>query len=1169
MRREALVRLALFATVCVWQTGIAWGQAPPEGKPAASAKKGKTRSVTGTVLDDSGAAVAGATVKVKGSDAAVTTGAEGNFALEAPRAEVTIEVTGPEHVAKDVTLSARQKTVKVSLTRSAPTERTVTGIVKESGTGKPIAGAVVTLKGTQTTATSDEDGLFVLAHVPVGSAELEVASPDHQAFAMAVAEGQATAKLELQPTGGAAPVPTAAPTPAPAGGNRSVRGRITDSSGDVVPGATVQVVGTETLAITDEKGEFELADVPPSDVLLEVTSTGYEPVRLTAGAATNNVAATLKFASSEEIVIIGRTPVLMKTNLANGASTVNDRDLNRVSAQTLDAALTGKVSGANMQSNSGAPGGGTQLRLRGISTINGQSSPLYVIDGVIVSNQATPSGANLVTGAAAGGSASNQDNPVNRIADINPNDIENVEILKGASAAALYGSKAANGVVIITTKRGKTGEGHTSVNVTQRIGVAQVSNTLGSRRFTSADEVEAAFPGQGLAADFNGENFDHEKELTRTPIAYETIASASGGTQNGTYAGSMLVRDEPGVLKGTFAQKQSGKLTVGYNFDDKLQLTVNTNVIHTFSDRGLTNNDNTGTSVYVALSSTPSFINLTRGADGTFPVNPMASSNPLQTVALFQNEEDVWRFIGSANASYKVWSNDVSAVNLNANFGADRFQQINDLFSPNELQFENNDGLPGTSVEATTQNLNYNIGTGASWTLNPASGVLKSALSTGFTYESVDLTSVYIQAQNLNGGLENVDSATVVNTLENHLRTEDQGLFLQEEVSVLDDHLTLLAGLLAERSSLNGDSDKFFLFPKAAATYKLPIAEDLFNPIRVRAAYGEAGNRPNYGQKFTPLSAINTIDGNPGLVVLGNAGDPTIEPERQREIEFGLDVAMEDQKVVLELTGYQRNISNLLLQRQLPTSTGFGTQFENSGKMRNRGIEAALQVIPLPSGLPVDWTTRANLTLNRSKITDLPGGPFNVATVGFGAGLGAFRIEEGKSATEIVNDFDGDGDLDVVGDGEPDFRVGWSNDIKVGDFGVFSLIDWQKGSEIVNLTRLLYDFGQVTDDYVGDGEARLERFNMGDMRPYIEDASFVKLREVSVYYDLPKSVASQMGPLNNMRFSVQGRNLLTFTDYSGLDPEVSNFGNQPIGRNYDVAPYPPSRSFWLSIDAGF
>src|SRR5262249_12813669 len=160
---------------------------------------------------------------------------------------------------------------------------------------------------------------------------------------------------------------------------------------------------------------------------------------------------------------------------------------------TVEGAMVGKVSGANLQSNSGAPGGGMQLRLRGISTINGQSSPLYVIDGVIISNVAVPSGINAITAAAAGGNSANQDNRVSRVADLNPNDIESVEVLKGASAAALYGSKAANGVVIITTKRGKAGK--TKVSFTQRFGFSQIEHTLGSRKFTSADEVMSAFGG--------------------------------------------------------------------------------------------------------------------------------------------------------------------------------------------------------------------------------------------------------------------------------------------------------------------------------------------------------------------------------------------------------------------------------------------------------------------------------------------------------------------------------------------------------------------------------------------------------------------------------------------------------------------------------------------------
>jgi len=158
--------------------------------------------------------------------------------------------------------------------------------------------------------------------------------------------------------------------------------------------------------------------------------------------------------------------------------------------------------------------------------------------------------------------------------------------------------------------------------------------------------------------------------------------------------------------------------------------------------------------------------------------------------------------------------------------------------------------------------------------------------------------------------------------------------------------------------------------------------------------------------------------------------------------------------------------------------------------------------------------------------------------------------------------------LDVVGNGEPDFRVGWANSVTWKAFELNTLVDWQHGSDIVNLTRLLYDFGQVSPDYVGAGEARLDSFSNGDMRPYIEDASFVKLREVSVAWNAPEKWVKDALSIASLRVSVSGRNLKTWTSYSGLDPEVSNFGNQPVGRNYDVAPYPPSRSVWLSVEAG-
>ncbi|HEU4727423.1 MAG TPA: SusC/RagA family TonB-linked outer membrane protein [Kofleriaceae bacterium] len=1152
---------------------------------AAHAQNAKGRAVTGSVLDLDGKPVPHATVAVGGGGPTATTADDGSFTLAGvATTNLVLEVTAEGFTARQIPVLGAPGPLQLSivLARPAPPPpletRMIGGVVSDASRA-PLANATVRVHGTTIQTVTGADGTFALPGVAVAEVVLDVEAPNQPPTTITVPADKAAVAITV----GAAPTP-AAPT------TRTIHGKVVDpASGEPIAAAQIQVPGTGAVVFTEADGTFTLEGLPPGPTKLDVSAPEHENRLLEVPADKATIDVPLALSKGEQIVIESRAPVIVKANIANGSSVIDDKDLNRVSAQTLDAAMTAKLPGANLQSNSGAPGGGAQLRLRGISTINGQSSPLYVIDGVVISNVATPNGANAITLAAAGGNASPQDNPTNRVADLNPGDIETLEVLKGASAAALYGSKASNGVVVITTKRGRNGENHATV--TQRIGVSQVTNKLGARHFASLQDVKDFFcdpkrpnaecdssPYVQAYMESGGRAFDHEAEIERTPFQRETLGSVSGGTENGNYFASALLADQPGVVKGTFYEKQTARIAVGYKFGDRVRFGVTANLIHSLSDRGLTNNDNTGTSDWVALSSTPEFQDL-RPKMGVFPANigVPVGTNPLQTVELLQNREEVLRLISGSNVSIDAYSSKDgnSKVKILGNVGFDAFSQHNGLVSPNALIYEPTDDLAGTLIDGNTKNINWNAGAGAVWTYRPDDGKYRSALSGGLTFESVDLRSTYLISTNLNSGNLNVDSGTKNDSQENNLRTKESGLYLQEEIAVLDDQLSILAGLLGERSSLNGDTAKYYVFPKVAAVYSLlgpakkgePSPLDLFETMRVRAAYGESGNRPNYTDKFTELNSKVNIDGSPGVVLRNILGDPTIEPERQREFELGVDVATKDQRVAAELTGYQRNISNLLLQRALPTSTGFTTQFSNGGGLRNRGFEAAVSVRPLPTKL-VDWTTRGTLTLNRSTITELPGHlPFDITVAGFGAGLGAYRIEEGKSATQIVATINKDGDVVTAGDGEPSFRVGWSNVVNVGDFTFTTLLDWQHGSSIINLTRLLYDGAGNSPD-VEAAAMRFASFRAGDPRPYIEDGSFVKLREVSAAYTLPRRLVSQLGPVKQLQLSVSGRNLLTFTGYSGLDPEVSNFGGQPIGRNYDVAPYPPSRSFWLSITAG-
>jgi TonB-linked SusC/RagA family outer membrane protein len=976
----------------------------------------------------------------------------------------------------------------------------------------------------------------------------------------------------------AAPQPTApSATPvAPAQSNaRKISGKVLDAlTNDGLPLTRVIIKGTTKGTETELDGSFTL-EVPPGPVTLLFSSQDHKDREVTVGANRDTVTVSLDATFVEEMVVVGRASELARKHLANAVTSVNTEELNRAPASTVDQALQGKVAGANIQSNSGAPGGGIQLRLRGVSTINGSSAPLYVVDGVLVSDVAIASGVYQVTESNRGSNpAPTQDNQVNRIADLNPNDIESIEVLKGASAAAIYGSKASNGVVIITTKRGKAGSGP-RVDITQRVGMYSLSNKLGSRRFETYEEARERY-GEELASQYYvpGRTFDQEELLAgRRDLSYETLASVSGSAGDTRYFASAMVKDDAGIIQNTGYEKQSFRLNLGQKLGSSLEVNAAANLIHTLAQRGLTNNDNNNITFYQVLNATPEFMDLRANGEGLYPSNPFVDSraNPLQTAALMRNDEDVWRLMGSADAVWHAYKSDTHNLKVLANVGVDRFQQKNELFFPGALTFETVlDKLSGTSLFATSEVLNLNTGFNLVHTYRPAGGGLNATTSAGIQYEQRGIDTIYVKSAGQTADQPNVNAGTRLGVNQNRQRVLDRGFYLQEEAILLDERLTLVGAVRGEQSSNNGDANKVFFFPKLASAYRLPTPHPAINELKVRLAYGETGNQPLYGMKFTPLYVNRNIEGIAGTGITGTAGDKNIHPERQREFEAGVDALLFNGNAVVELTVYQRTISDLLLQRTLPASTGYTLQFMNGGELRNRGVEAMLQVTPVRDSNGFEWTSNATFSLNRSLVTDLPVPDFPAG--GFGASVGAFRIQKGASATQILGNVPrADGtccELKKIGDSEPDFRVGFANTLKYGDLSLSVLLDWQQGSDVVNLTRYVYDYNKNSADYEQNGEKRQLDWQT-NAAVYLEDASFLKVREVTLSYNLPQSFVSRIPSVKTARVNLSGRNLYTFTGYSGLDPEVSNFGNQAIARNIDVAPYPPSRSFWTSIDLGF
>jgi TonB-dependent SusC/RagA subfamily outer membrane receptor len=958
----------------------------------------------------------------------------------------------------------------------------------------------------------------------------------------------------------AQPVPAVAPA-------RALTGTVTEAgSGSPIAGAVIMIDGAAALATSGADGSFVIDGVPAGTATLQIFGPGHVQRQLTLPAGQTQAAIVL-VPVVDDIALVERAPVIAKANLANGATVVRGDELTRAPAQTVDAALQGKLAGANIQSNSGAPGGGLQLRLRGVSTITGQAEPLFIIDGVMVSNGAIPSGLSAVTLSTRGSNGSPlQDDQVNRIADLDVNDIASIEVLKGASASALYGSRASNGVVIITSRRGVPGA--IRANVLQRVGVYQLSRKLGSRTFASADEAVATF-GPAARDHFQpGRTFDHEDELAGgSKIANETWMSVAGGNGDLEYYASLMQRNDPGVVMRTGYEKQAGRIALDVNPHGRLRLGLTVNVIRSLARRGLSNNDNASITNYSVLPFTPNFIDLRPGPDGSYPSNPFVGSlnNPLQTAALVDNEEEVWRVIAGVNASAVLWRRDRHLLQLAGNIGVDRFEQQNRLFFPPELHFEPRDGFPGSAIDTNADNQDVN---GQLALVHRYTGdAFRAATSLGLQVEQRALDVLTIAA--LGAGRPNVDFGTQVSLTQHRQLIRDRGVYLQGELVLLRESLALLAAMRAEQSSTAGDADAVFLFPKAQAAYTLPQRLPGLDLVRARIAYGEAGNQPRYGQKFTPVAGQGNLEGNPTLVPRGVLGNAAIRPERQREIDLGLDVVAFDGRGVLELSVYQKRTSDLLLERAAAPSTGYRTEFINGGVLRNRGIEVMLEATPIKTAR-LSWLGRIIFSLNRSLVQELPVPAF--VTGGFGTGLGTFRIEQGKSATQIVGNARRDDgtccEVRALGDTEPTFRMAFVQGISWGRFGASALIDWQQGSNVINLTRPLYDVAGNSPDFVPDGMQRLQN-QPQNAGIYIEDASFAKLREIELHWDLPPRALAVVPGLRHARLTLAGRNLLTVTRYSGLDPEVSNFGNQPIARNFDIAPYPPSRSFWLSVGAGF
>ena len=1011
--------------------------------------------------------------------------------------------------------------------------------------------------------------------------------------------------------------------------DRTITGQVRDDVTDEqISFPQVTVDGTTVGTVGGEDGRFTM-QVSQGAVRLIIQRIGYRSTIIDLPADQDVVDATLTvdYLRVEELVVTGRATETRRANLANSVGTIDGTEINTTPQETIDKAISGRVAGAVVSKNSGAPGGGIQLNIRGSASINAQAEPLYVIDGVIASNVAIPSNANELTGAAGGSNPSlDQDVLQNRIADINPEDIETIEVLKGASAAAIYGSKASNGVVIITTKRGS---GPNQVRLAFQGGAFDLSNKLGSRVFETQADAISAFGAAGgqLCTSSPCPVFDNEQALAgRNSFSWQGDLQVSGGQPgNTTYFGSGQWRDDEGIITNTGFERQSGRLNVNTVVGGVADFSFNTNLIRSNARRGLTNNGNNSVSYYMVFPFSPNLVDMRAGPDGLFPKNGailadgsesnfvQAGSNPLQTASLLENDETVWRLLGSMNLDLELVNNEKDRFVIIAPVGVDFFNQKNRLFSPPDMFWEGVDGLPGTSLDSRSESLAINVGGNGVWTHQFSGSQLTSSVGLGYEYRDLAINRTI--GRDLTAGKNKTDAAVQVNIVEQQARIEDFGFYVQEEWLGLDDRLLLTGMIRFDQSSANGETSKLFIFPKGAASYRILEGSNpgnFFSEVKVRAAYGQSGNQPLCDvregcQKFTSLRLDVNLEGKAGTVLEGTAGSPLLAPERAAEFEAGIDITGLNDRLTLEFTGYVNNITDIILERTVAPSTGFNDEIANQATLRNVGFETTIGWTPFVSS-GFTWLSRTIFYFNKSEVRDLQGlAPFE-ADAGFGLALGGFFVQEGESLTQMVGsdsnctgnpavdepvpgteaclvtpEFGGTGIAGQrkSGDSEPTFLMSFVNDFTIArNLNLYTMFEWRYGNDIINLTELLYDLGSNSADWDSpdgvidpvnechpncSGEERTQTaFSIA--YPWIQAASFFKARDISLTYSLPSSWASAFFNSQQIRFRLAMRNLFTISNYRGLDPEVSNFGNQNVGRAIDVAPFPPSRSVWLGFD---
>jgi iron complex outermembrane receptor protein len=972
-----------------------------------------------------------------------------------------------------------------------------------------------------------------------------------------------------------------------------VSGLVVDETEVSLPGVTVAVKGTVTGQVTDVDGRFTIG-AKIGDVL-EFRYLGMEDKDITLENL-NNLKVVMKSNSKQlnEVVVIGYGSQ-KKSDVTGAISSLKREDFNQGVLTNPGQLLQGKMAGVNVTTTSGEPGAAQNIIIRGAGSLRSGTDPLYVVDGFLLDN-------------------SSQGFSTNPLNFINPSDIESIDVLKDASATAVYGSRASNGVVVITTKKGKLGK--TEMNFSASTALSSVLNKID---VFSADEFRKQVVAIGGNLENLGGNTNWQDELTQTVVSQELNFSIGGAASDKfSYYASAGYQGQEGILKNSNLKRYAGKLNMNQKaLNGRLNLDYNLTASHTENLR-----PDIGSTISDMISLNPTIPGLTNGKPTLLTTNAL---NPLQRYDLYSDLAVNNRILASISPSLRLFKGLVYKLNLGVDYSATN-RDIQYKPFPQVINESNiSDGSLQSSILTSTNQLVENT-----LTYNWNNDIHKVILLAGHSYQQFnDANRTFSNRGFANNDIEpkyqDQTSSTVYPTSvgSTAVKNELQSFFGRLNYGFKNKYL-LTATLRADGSSKFGENNKYGLFPSVGFGWNISnedfMANSFFNNLKLRTSWGQTGNQeiPSKITKgsfaenrlITGGQSSNTypidpnatsINGYPFGIVFTRLANPNLQWEVSTQIDLGVDFAILNNQLTGSIDYFNKQSSNILLEvvpadPVQPTSL-FWTNIKDM-IIQNNGVELALQYNS-KENRNFSYKIGGNITFIQNQVKD---SPYSVLTTGAAQGsgqtgatingyvnnepIGAFYMLEfngiGEQGLNQFKDINGDGavldnDRYVVGSAIPDFTYAYFLNLNYKGFDLGLNFNGVSGNKIYNHTTMtLFSKAQLarsnnsTDFAIEFPKESLSNSNTVSTR-YLEDGSFMRLNNATLGYNLKPSKIGLRNTFQNIRFSITGQNLLLLTDYSGFDPEVntgsSSSGIQTFG--IDRFTYPSARTFLFGVNVTF